>query len=192
MYLWLHNWTMYRRNLAKFNGYHWLIPNFLSLSLSLFLSFSLCLCVSLSELLHWCMITCRVAAPAATKYEHAGSLPRLISHSSLTHKHICNIKECARTHTHTHTKTNYYNMHTRARDEQGSIYTRCTLVHKHTDNNGSVQYGYWPHYPLYGASGQCGSFPLDKSSPDILHILLPSDVNFCTSLIPLCTFLVTS
>jgi hypothetical protein len=80
IYLWLHNLTMYR-NVAKFNSYHWLIPNILSLFLSFFLSLSL----SLSELLlHWCMITCRVAAPAAAKYEHAGSLPRLISNSSLT------------------------------------------------------------------------------------------------------------
>ncbi len=59
------------RNLAKFNSYHWLIPNFISLFLSFFLSFSL----SLSELLlHWCMITCRVAAPAAAATSPGSSI----------------------------------------------------------------------------------------------------------------------
>jgi hypothetical protein len=112
------------------------------------------------------MITCRVAAPAAAKYEHAGNLPRLISHSSLTHKHICNIN----THTHTHTQTNYYNMHTRAWDQQSWIDTRCTLVHKRTDKNGSVQYGYCPITHCMKHLANVAACPLDKSSPVIYYI----------------------
>jgi hypothetical protein len=100
------------RNLAKFNSYHWLIPNFISL----FLSFFLFLSLSLS-----------LRAPSSLVHDHLQSccsccccnLPRLINHSSLTHKHICNIN--THTHTHTHTQTNYYNMHTRVWDQQSSI-----------------------------------------------------------------------
>ncbi len=160
IYLWLHNWTMHR-NLAKFNSYHWLIPNFLSLSLAFFLS----LCLSLrapSSLVHdhlqsCCSCCCQIWACRQPPQAHQSFI--IDTQACMQYKH-----------THTHTQTNYYNMHTRARDQQSWIDTRCTLVHKRTDKNGSVQYGYCPITHCMKHPANVAGCPLDKSSPDIYYI----------------------
>jgi hypothetical protein len=86
-------------------------------------------------------------------WEHAGSLPRLISHSSLTHKHICNIN--THTHTHTHTYTNkllQQHAHKSARSTEFNISSMHTCAQTHRQQWVSP---IWllAHYPSYGASG---------------------------------------
>ncbi len=154
IHLWLHNWTMHR-NLAKFNSYHWLIPQ---------LPFSLSLCVSLSELLpsslvhdhlqSCCSCCCQIWACRQPPQAHQSFI--IDTQAYMQYK---------RAHTHTHKQTT----------------TTCTQEHKisrvqytldaqtHRQQWVSPICGYWPITHCMEHPANVAAFHLTRA-PQIYYI----------------------
>jgi hypothetical protein len=122
-------------------------------------------------------------------WEHAGSLPRLISHSSLTHKHICNINTHTHTHIHKQTTTTTCTQEREINRVQYKLDAHLCTNTPTTMGQSNMATG---PLPIVWSIRLMWQPAIGQELPRyITYILLPSD-NFCTSLIPLCTFLVTS